>query len=142
EYSLYLCPGHSTIRHSIVFYTSLDTLVRAVLAKARADSGDVPKAAAKLGVRLMDHASAMQRTEELVNRLDARVAQAQKAGDLSVFNREYRRRRLQARAAGEPFLPYRVAQRRLRRALAEVAAGKATPGIIKRVFDDRLPDPQ
>jgi hypothetical protein len=109
--------------------------VGAVLAKAKADSGDVVKAAALLGVRLMEHSAALQRTETLIDKLDARVRTVQEAGDLAIFNREYRRRRLQAQAAGEPFLPYRAAVRRLRKALAEVAAGKASPGFIARVFD-------
>jgi hypothetical protein len=39
-------------------------------------------------------------------------------------------------------MTYTVAKSRLRAALAEVAAGKAAPGIIARVFDDRLPEPQ
>jgi hypothetical protein len=75
-------------------------------------------------------------------RLDTQMHAAQETGDLVIFNREYRRRRLQAQAAGEAFLPYRVAVRRLRKAITEAAAGKASPGIIARVFDDRLPDPQ
>jgi hypothetical protein len=116
--------------------------VGAVLAKAKANSGDVPKVAAKLGVRLMEHSAALQRTEELSKRLDTRMHAAQETGDLTVFNREYRRRRLQAQAAGEPFLPYRVAVRRLRKALTEVAAGRTPAGVIARVFDDRRPDPR
>ena len=108
--------------------------VGAVLAKARADSGDVPKAAAKLGVKVVEHSAALQRTEELSKRLDTRMHAAQETGDLVIFNREYRRRRLQAQAAGEPFLPYRAAVRRLRKVLTEVAAGKPPAGIMKRVF--------
>jgi hypothetical protein len=108
-----------------------------VLDRARADSGDVVAAAAAVRIKLVPHADTLQRTETIVARLDARVAQAQQAGDLGVLNKEYRRRRLQAQAAGEPFLPYRVAVRRLRQALAEVAAGKAPgPGIVKRIFED------
>jgi hypothetical protein len=113
-----------------------------VLDRARADSGDVVAAAAALRIKLVEHSAALQRTETIVARLDARVTQAQQSGDLGLLNKEYRRRRLQAQAAGEPFLPYRVAVRRLRKVLTEVAAGKAAPGIIARVFDDRLPDPQ
>jgi hypothetical protein len=107
-----------------------------VIKRASANSGDVMKAAAKLGVRLMEHKAALQRTEEIVNRLDARVIKAQQVGDLGVLNKEYRRRRLQAQAAGEPFLSYRVAVRRLRQAIADTAAGKAPGiGIVARVFE-------
>jgi hypothetical protein len=68
----------------------------------RARSGDVPKAAAALRVKLVEHSSALQRTEELVRRLDARVAQAQHDGDLAAFNRAYRAYRLDRSAAGQP----------------------------------------
>jgi hypothetical protein len=113
-----------------------------VLARARADHGDVEAAAAALRIRLVPHADALQRTETIVRRLDARVAQAQQSGDLGFVNREYKRRRSQAQAEGRPFPPYRVVQSRLRKALAEVAAGRAAPGIVARVFDDPFPAPQ
>jgi hypothetical protein len=113
-----------------------------VLDRARADSGDVSKAAAALRIKLVEHSSALQRTEELVQRLDARMQTAQAGGDLSAFNRAYRGYRLDRTAAGQPVMNYATARSRLRQALAEVAAGKAAPGIIARVFGDRPPDPQ
>jgi hypothetical protein len=72
----------------------------------------------------------------------ARMHTAQAGGDLKAFNRVYRRYRLDLTAAGRAPMTYTVARARLRQAVAEVAAGKAAPGIIARVFDDRLPDPQ
>jgi hypothetical protein len=111
------------------------TDVGAVLAKAKANSGDVPTAAAKLGVRLMEHCAALQRTETLIDKLDARVRTAQAGGDLQAFNRAYRQYRLDLTAAGRTPMTYTVARSRLRLALAEVAAGKAAPGIIARVFE-------
>jgi hypothetical protein len=113
-----------------------------VLERARADHGDISKAAAALRVKLVPHADALQRTETIVARLDARVAHAQQSGDLGFVNRECKRRWLQAQAEGRSFPPYRVVQSRLRAALAEVAAGRAAPGIVARVLDDRLQDPQ
>jgi hypothetical protein len=77
--------------------------------------------------------SALQRTEELVDRLDARVAMAQRAGALGFLNREFRQRRLQAQAEGRGFMSYGAAQALLRKALVGVAAGDA-PAIIARVF--------
>jgi hypothetical protein len=50
-----------------------------LFARARSDSGDVVKAAHALNVRLVEHSAALQRTEELVQRLDARLSQAQRA---------------------------------------------------------------
>ena len=58
------------------------------------------------------------------------------------FNREYRRRRLAARAVGESFMPYRAAELRLKKALVGVAAGKAPRDTIACVFDDRRLEPQ
>ena len=104
--------------------------------RARADHGDVPAAAAALRIKLVPHADALQRTEDLVRRLDARVRTAQEAGDLSAFNKAYRRYRLDLTAAGRAPMTYTVARSRLRQALAEVAAGKASPGFIRKVFDN------
>jgi hypothetical protein len=107
-----------------------------VLERARGDSGDVPRAAARLGVRLVEHSAALQRTEQLVAKLDARMAQAQQAGDPSPFNRAYKAYRLNRTATGQVPMNYATAKSRLRQWLADVAAGKASPGIIKRVFSE------
>jgi hypothetical protein len=100
----------------------------------RVRNGDVPAAAAALGVRLADHAATMQRTSEIIQRLDARMHTAQAGGDLRPFNRAYRRYRLDLTAAGRAPMTYTVARARLRQALTEVAAGRAAPGVIARVF--------
>jgi hypothetical protein len=114
-----------------------------VLKRARADHGDVAAAAAALRIKIVPHADALQRTEQLVNRLDARVRTAQAGGDLQAFNRAYKRYRLSATAAGQPFMTYATARSRLRQALAEVAAGKAPgPGIVASVFEDRRSETQ
>jgi hypothetical protein len=112
-----------------------------VLAKARADHGDVALAARQLGVKTIEHSAAVQRAQDCVRRLDARIATAQRAGDLGFFNRTYKLRRRQAQAEGRPFPPYTAAKARLRRALVGIAAGDR-PSVIARVFEDRPPDPQ
>jgi hypothetical protein len=48
---------------------------------------------------------------------------------------------LEAQAEGWPFLPYSAAKVRLGKALVAVTAGDRL-GLVARVFDDRLPDPQ
>jgi hypothetical protein len=108
-----------------------------VLRKARADSGDVVKAATALGVRIVSHPEACQRAEELVAKLGSRITQAQQAGALGFVNREYKLRRQQAQAEGRSFMPYSAAKARLRRALVDVAAGDR-PAIMTRVFEDRM----
>jgi hypothetical protein len=106
-----------------------------VIRKARQDSGDVVKAAAALRIRCVDHANLMQRTESIVDRLGTRLASAQRSGEVSFINREYKRRRQEAFAQGRPFMPYQAVQARLRQALSEVAAGRPPTGIMKRVFE-------
>jgi hypothetical protein len=104
-----------------------------VLRRARLDHGDVQAAAAGLGMRLVEHAHAVQRAHDCVCRLDARLSHAQRGGDLQFFNREFRQRRLLAQAEGRPFMPYTAAKARLRKALLGVAAGDR-PGLIACVF--------
>jgi hypothetical protein len=107
-----------------------------VLDRARADSGDVVKAAAKLRIKLVEHSAALQRTEEIVRRLDARLHAAQAGGDLKAFNKAYKRYRLDLTAAGRAPMTYTVARSRLRQALADTAAGRAPgPGIVRRIFE-------
>jgi hypothetical protein len=100
------------------------TEIGPVLDRARADHGDVGAAAAALRIKVVPHAEALQRTEMLVAKLDARVRTVQEAGDLSVFNKAYRRYRLDPTAAGRAPMSYTVARARLRKALVEAAAGK------------------
>ena len=102
--------------------------------RAREDHDEIPAAAAALGVRTVEHSAIMQRTEALVAKLNSRLRTAQRNGDVGFFNREYRRRRIEARERGEGFMSYTAAKARLRRALVEVAAGKA-PALVARVFD-------
>ena len=82
-------------------------------------------------MRIVEHASAVRRAETLVEKFDARIANAQRAGDLGFFNREFRQ--LQAQAACRPFMPYRAAQARLRKVLVATAVGNPAP-IIPRMF--------
>jgi hypothetical protein len=105
-----------------------------VIEYARRNGGDVPQAAAAIGVKLAPHDYVMQNTEQITSRLDARMRAAQASGGLREFNvrySQYRRARLDA---GTPAMGYSAARSRLRKALTEVAAGKAAPGIIARVF--------
>jgi hypothetical protein len=113
-----------------------------VLARARADHADVPAAAVALRVKAIEHSAAVQRAEELVARLDARLKSAQQSGALRQFNVAYGRYRRARLDAGEPAMGYSAARARLRKAMVEAAAGKASPGFVRRVFHDRPPDPR
>jgi hypothetical protein len=59
-----------------------------------------------------------------VARIEGRMAIAQLTGALSVFNQEYRRRRIEAAKEGRGFMTYGQAKARLRKALGKVAAGE------------------
>jgi hypothetical protein len=64
------------------------------------------------------------------------MAQAQAAGALSEFNREYRIRRLAAVERGTKFMPYTLARSRLARELGKLAAGADVEGVTARVFSE------
>jgi len=109
----------------------------AVLAKARTDHGDIPRAAATLRVKCVDHGSLMQRTEEIVRRLDVRMKAAQTNGVMRVFNVQYKERRQKAFEQGKNFMGYSAARSRLRAALIETAAGEPPTKLLQRVFEKR-----
>ena len=62
---------------------------------------DIPAAAQQLGIPLTDHAEAVTRARAAVVRINAVLAAAHNRGDLRFFNNEFRRRRMEAQAAGE-----------------------------------------
>jgi hypothetical protein len=105
-----------------------------------AKDGDVPSAAAALGITITEHATVVERAKGAVARIEERVAQAQRTGALAAFNSEYRRRRLEAARDGRRFMTYRQARARLRKALGKVAAGEPV-AIVREVFGSPLTDP-
>lgn len=58
-------------------------------------------------------------------------------GELQNFNREYRRRRIEAAARRQPFPAYNTALAKLRAALAGTIAGTKPPAeLFRAVFDE------
>jgi hypothetical protein len=53
-----------------------------VIKWARANSGDVPRASAALGVQLVEHSAAVQRAQRLVAKLDTRMAERRRVATL------------------------------------------------------------
>ena len=102
---------------------------------------DILAAAADLDIAVTPHARAMARAQAAVGRIDARLAEAQANGDLRFFNSEFKRRRLEAAAAGQHFVSYSDATRRLLRELAGIAAGKINALMVARVLGDPPPAP-
>src|SRR6516165_7552415 len=85
-------------------------------------SGDIPATACALGIALTDHATVLARAKHAVAKIEAGMAWAQRTGALHEFNREYKRRRLEAQRRGERFMGYAQATARLRHAITKVAA--------------------
>jgi hypothetical protein len=110
----------------------------ALVRAANANGRDVAAAAARLKTPLTDHAVVAQRVEAAVGQIDASLAAAQRRGDLAFFNQAYKARRTAAAAQGKGFMAYGLALRRLRQAVASVAAnGSAiTRSLMLSVFED------
>ena len=77
-------------------------------------NGDVPGAAARLGLTVTAHDTVLRRVAEKTAALDKAIAEAIDAGTLRTFNRTYRERRLAAKRDGKPFMPYSQALAKLR----------------------------
>jgi hypothetical protein len=113
----------------------------AVIHAANANGRDVVAAAARLKVQLTDHATVVQRVSEAVDRIDTALTAAQRRGDLAFFNQLYKAQRVAAQARGRGFMPYGLALRRLRIAVAHAAAngGQCTRSLMLSVFADGEP---
>jgi hypothetical protein len=103
------------------------------------ERGDVEAAAGRLGINLTPHEIALLKTDRALARLDGLMREAQYNGQLKLFNKTYRAKRLAAVTAGANYMPYGTAQRRLKRALAAAIAdgcqGREFAFAMRRVFD-------
>jgi hypothetical protein len=83
---------------------------------------------------------AMSRAGDAAQKLDQYIAELRWTGRMKQFTKSYKARRLAARARGEGFLSYRVAQQRLRAALIPLLmnGGKPAAGatLFEQVFRD------
>ena len=70
------------------------------LVKAARKTGDLVGAAQRLGIVVTEHTTVMARATAAVEKIEQRLAQAQRNGDLGFINREFKRRRLEAAAQG------------------------------------------
>jgi hypothetical protein len=107
-----------------------------VVKQARKNGGDILAASRKLGVTLTAHDVVIARAKAATARVDNALSEAQACGDLQFFNREYKRRRTAAAAAGQSFMSYGQARTRLHKTIATVAAsgGALTRALIESVF--------
>jgi len=109
-----------------------------IIRDANAHGKDVAAAAARLHTPLTPHATVAERATEAVDRIDCTLNAARLRGDLAFFNGTYKARRAAAAAQGRGFMSYGVALRRLRKAVASVAAngGAVTRSLMLDVFGD------
>jgi hypothetical protein len=110
----------------------------AIVRAANANGKHVVAAAARLKAPLTDHATVAERATEAVDRIDTALTAAQRRGDLAFFNQLYKAQRVAAQARGRGFMPYGLALRRLRIAVAHAAAngGQCTRSLMLSVFGD------
>ena len=113
----------------------------AIVRAANANGKDVAAAAARLKTPLTDHATVAERATEAVDRIDTALTAAQRRGDLAFFNQLYKAQRVAAQAQGRGFMPYGLALRRLRIAVAHAAAngGQCSRSLMLSVFADGEP---
>ena len=107
------------------------------IAAAAWSTGDVPSAAAKLGLVVTPHDVVRRRVAERTSKIDEAIAEAIDAGVLKQFNAEYRQRRLEAKKNGKHFMPYLVALAKLRKVVADMVArdGAISGSFVSKVFD-------
>ena len=105
---------------------------------AAASAGDVPAAAARLGLVATPHCVVVKRVAERVSVIDQEVAAAIDSGTLQRFNQTYRERRLAAKRNGQKFISYSEALRKLRKVIAKSVAngGEIPPSFIVAAFDE------
>ena len=108
---------------------------RALVRVLRRDGGDVADAARKHDIAVTEHSVAVARATVAVARIEAGLDQARRSGVLAKINSEYKRRRTEAAAEGEPFPSYTSVLQQLRQTFANVAAGQPMPSdLVTAVF--------
>ena len=117
----------------------------AVTREARRYAGDRPdgaiaadalaRAAASQRVTLTADHIAIERAGAAAAKIEQHLAVLLKTGGLREFNREFQRRRSEARDAGHGFMSYSTATARLRSAMVEMLVGKETVGPVASLFE-------
>ena len=96
---------------------------------------EIRAAAARVDTVLSEHGVVVARAQAALDQMQEKLSAAQRAGDLKLFNSEYRRRREAARTAGRGFMSYNTAMARLRKLLAGAAAGAPVSDLVATVFE-------
>jgi len=106
------------------------------VANAAWHRGDIAEAARRLHIAVTPHPILVARIAARTRKIDEALAQARAAGLLARFHQEYKRRRIAAGAAGQHFISFSLAERRLRKLIADsIAASGTIPKSFTAVFD-------
>jgi hypothetical protein len=122
---------------SLAFWCKADDVNK--LATAAWRTADVPAAAHRLNIPITPHAVVISRVAKRTERIEQAIEAAKADGLMQQFHSEYRRRRLQAKARGKRYMSFRVAERKLHKAVADAIAADGTikASFISRVLDTK-----
>ena len=100
----------------------------------------VERSAAIVGATLTPGDVAIERAEGVAQKLDSYIAAMRQSGQLVEFNRQYKRRRMEATLCGRVFMSYAAALARLQRALVPMLlAGDTRFAIGRDLFPSIFP---
>jgi hypothetical protein len=115
-----------------------------IVRRARKNAGPAPnltsastalhEAASDLGATLTPHATAIERAQAAATKLDRHMDSLRGSGVLAEFNRQYKRRRIEAAANSGGFMTYKIATSRLRLALIPLLVSGGRPAIGQSLF--------
>jgi hypothetical protein len=123
---------------AIFWITELDA--KPVVTSARKGAGGdaaisaLHQAATDLRATLTPHDVAISRATNAAAKLDRYLDSLQGSGALREFTRMYKRRRIEAKAAGQGFMTYAVAEARLRKALIPLLMRGGQPAVGSSLF--------
>lgn len=92
------------------------------------------RSAAIQGVTLTPHDVAVERAGDAARRLDTYLEAMKGSGTLKEFDRQFKRRLMEATARSSDFVTYKTAEARLRAALIPMLTGGGRPGVGPGVF--------
>jgi hypothetical protein len=136
--------GTKMLVRSVATYWIMQVDAKRVVDRARKIAGNgaggnaaisaLHEAANDLRATLTPHDVAIARAGNAAAKLDQYLDSLQGSGALKEFTRAYKRRRIEAKAAGQAFMTYKNAELRLRRALVPLLVSGQGVGPMQSLF--------
>jgi hypothetical protein len=136
--------GTKVLARSVAIFWIMEVDAKPVVTSARKIAGSgaggnaaisaLHQAANELRATLTDHQTAISRAGNAAAKLDRYLDSLQGSGALREFTRMYKRRRIEAKAAGLGFTTYKNAELRLRRALVPLLVSGQGVGPMQSLF--------